>query len=68
MSGSVPPWGSGALSVEEDLGDTPPLTGDAEALETAMSNLLDNALRYTPAGGSVFIELAAERGANRYGP
>ncbi len=57
-----PAMGERGLSVEEDLGDTPPLTGDAEALETALSNLLDNALRYTPAGGRVCIELAAEPG------
>jgi signal transduction histidine kinase len=39
--------------------DLPHLTGDAEALTTALVNLLDNALKYTP--GRKRIEVRAYR-------
>ncbi len=44
------------LHVDEAL---PPLTVRVDELETIVLNLLDNAIKYTPAGGSV--ELRAER-------
>ena len=34
--------------------------GDIELIERVMSNLLQNSLRYTPAGGQVRIEMSAE--------
>jgi signal transduction histidine kinase len=34
----------------------PPLTADAAALREVLSNLLDNALKYTPTGGSIFLK------------
>jgi two-component system OmpR family sensor kinase len=36
--------------------------GDAEALATLLSNLVDNALRYTPEGGRVDVGVAIDDG------
>jgi two-component system OmpR family sensor kinase len=38
------------------------LTGDAQALKALLGNLVDNAIRYTPAGGKVDVEVAEEGG------
>jgi two-component system OmpR family sensor kinase len=39
-----------------------PVKGDASALRTLARNLVDNAIRYTPAGGQVRVRVARERG------
>lgn len=42
------------LNAEPDL---PPLTGNADMLSMLLGNLVDNAIRYTPAGGLVQVTL-----------
>ncbi|HEX4378035.1 MAG TPA: ATP-binding protein [Steroidobacteraceae bacterium] len=46
----------------EDIADRPIVQGEPQALQTLLSNIIDNALRYTPAGGEVVVAI---RGAPR---
>jgi signal transduction histidine kinase len=39
----------------------PPVLGNSQALREVLSNLIDNALKYTPAGGKVEIQVGQER-------
>lgn len=40
----------------------PPITADAKALREVFSNLIDNALKYTPSGGEIAVDVREERG------
>lgn len=40
--------------------DHVPVTGDADRLDQVVANLVANAITYTPAGGSVVVEVGAE--------
>ncbi|OGP13044.1 MAG: hypothetical protein A2052_04075 [Deltaproteobacteria bacterium GWA2_54_12] len=45
--------------------DLPKALGDRDRLEQVMVNLLDNAIKYTPSGGSVIVSAAREDGIVR---
>jgi signal transduction histidine kinase len=49
------------LSVEADLPDRSDLVyGDVGLIERAMTNLIDNAIRFTPSGGRIVVSLTSE--------
>ncbi len=43
--------------------DVPPVHGDPDLLEVALRNLLDNAIRYSPAGSEVIVVVKKEGGS-----
>ena len=45
-----------------EIGATPPIEADLRRLEQALSNIVDNAVRHTPAGGKVTLSGAAANG------
>lgn len=50
------------ISFRSDLAENVRLTGDRELIAQAVSNLLDNAIKYTPAGGNLGVTLARTAG------
>lgn len=60
------------LRLEAEVAKLPPVRGDNHWLEQILANLLDNAIRYTPAGGTVTVraqpETFAEPGNGHRGP
>jgi len=56
---------AGAKGIDLGLSSaaTSVLSGDPDALRTLISNLVDNAIRYTPAGGRVDVALADDAGS-----
>lgn len=47
------------LEIPQDL---PLVTANVKALQEVLSNIIDNALKYTPSGGKIYIELGQEKG------
>jgi two-component system OmpR family sensor kinase len=54
--------GAGVRLAAEFLHELPPVDGDIALMERVLENLIENAIRYTPAGGRVTVALAAEEG------
>jgi len=54
----------GGIEVEVDVGDGIRVMGDPDRLAQVVSNLLDNAIKYTPGNGSVRIRAARPSGSD----
>lgn len=48
------------LTLTADIGARPAIVGDAEWIERLLLNLLDNAFKFTPSGGTVTVRLAED--------
>ncbi|MGZ4352576.1 MAG: ATP-binding protein [Gaiellaceae bacterium] len=51
------------IELDFDAGEVPALSGDRERLAQVTTNLLSNALKFTPQGGSVAVRTFAEGGS-----
>ena len=50
------------LRLNKDLFEAHPIKGDKEALLTAFSNIVGNAVKYTPEGGTISVEMDSQEG------
>jgi signal transduction histidine kinase len=57
LSRMTPALEQKSLHLTTDFSFEPPLWGDADALQTTFSNLVENAVKYSPGGGRVSVEV-----------
>ena len=55
-------WEKKGIGLEVDIPETFPIQSDAELLELVWNNLLSNAMKFTPEGGTVSVALKEENG------
>jgi two-component system sensor histidine kinase ResE len=55
----------GGASLSLDVPELPDVSGDGRRLDQVFSNLIENAVRHTPSGGSVNVRAAAQNGVVR---
>ena len=55
-------WERKALNIETDIQDDIRIRSDAELLSLVWNNLISNAVKFTPEGGTVAVSLKAENG------
>ena len=55
-------WEEKGIEIETDIPETFPVRSDPELLELVWNNLLSNAMKFTPAGGTVRLSLSRENG------
>ena len=50
------------LSLEPDVSDPMPMFGDKERIEQVVTNIIGNAIKYTPDGGRISVKVAKKEG------
>ncbi len=53
-------WEAAGIEIETEIADSVTILADRELLRLVWNNLFSNALKFTPAGGQVFVHLTAD--------